>query len=207
MTKSAPAGAQAMIMPFLDLRAQFATIREEVFAAVTRTFRWPAIYSGSGSRCVENDIAELTGCKYAIACASGTDALILALLALGIGPGDEVITTPFTFVASAGSVARVGAKPVFVDIDADTFNVDLAAIEKAVTSRTKAIVPVHLFGLTAEMDQINAIAGGREIPVIEYAAQAIGARYREREAGYLSLMGCFSFFRRKILAGPATVEW
>ena len=201
MTKAVSAGTHSMAMPFLDLRAQFATIREEVFAAVARTLDSQQFILGAEVEAFEREIAELTGCKYAIACASGTDALILALLALDIGPGDEVITTPFTFVASAGSIARVGAKPVFADIDAKTFNTDPLEVEKAITSRTKAIVPVHLFGLTAAMDELNAVAARHGIPVIEDAAQAIGARYKEKKTGNLSLMGCFSFFPSKNLGG------
>jgi dTDP-4-amino-4,6-dideoxygalactose transaminase len=201
MTKQASAGTPPMVMPFLDLRAQFATIREEIVAAVTRTLDSQQFILGPDVDAFEKQIAAVTGSKYAIACASGTDALILALLALDIGPGDEVITTPFTFVASAGSIARVGAKPVFADIDAKTFNIEPSAVEKAITSRTKAIVPVHLFGLTAAMDEVNALAARHGIPVIEDAAQSIGARYKEKEAGNLSLMGCFSFFPSKNLGG------
>src|ERR1700730_1621976 len=186
---------------FLDLKAQFATIREEIVDAVTRTLESQQFILGSEVDALEKEIAEVTGCKYAVGCASGTDALILALLALDIGQGDEVITAPFTFVASAGSIARVGAIPVFVDIDPQTFNIDPAKIEKAITSRTKAIMPVHLFGLCATMDDINAIAARHGIPVVEDAAQAIGAQYKDRPAGSLGAMGCFSFFPSKNLGG------
>ena len=186
-------------MPFLDLKAQFATMRHEILEAVTRVLESQHFILGPEVEAFEKEISMLTGCSHAIACASGSDALILALLALEIGRGDEVITTPFTFVASAGSIARVGAKPVFVDIDAETFNITPRAIEKAITSRTKAIMPVHLFGLSAEMSEINEIAAQHGIAVIEDAAQAIGARYQGRAAGSLGVMGCFSFFPSKNL--------
>jgi dTDP-4-amino-4,6-dideoxygalactose transaminase len=188
-------------MPFLDLKAQYAGIREEVLEAVTRVLESQLFILGPEVEALEKEVGALIACNHAIGCASGSDALILALLALEIGRGDEVITTPFTFVASAGSIARVGAKPVFVDIDPDTFNISPRAIEKAVTSRTKAIMPVHLFGLSADMDEIVAIAAGHGITVIEDAAQAIGARYEGRAVGRLGALGCFSFFPSKNLGG------
>jgi len=187
--------------PFLDLKAQFAGIRQEVLEAVTHTLESQHFILGPEVEALEKEVAVLTSCSHAIGCASGSDALILALLALEIGRGDEVITTPFTFVASAGSIARVGAKPVFLDIDPETFNISPRAIEKVITSRTKAILPVHLFGLSADMDEINAIAAGHGIAVIEDAAQAIGARYEGRAVGSLGTMGCFSFFPSKNLGG------
>ena len=194
---------QTMSAPFafLDLKAQFATIREEIVEAVTHTLESQRFILGPEVDALEKEIAELTGCKYAIGCASGTDALILALLALDIGRSDEVITTPFTFVDTAGAIARLGATPVFVDIDLQTFNIDPSKIEKAITSRTKAIMPVHLFGLCAAMDEINAIAARHGIPVVEDAAQAIGSQYKGRPAGSLGAMGCFSFFPSKNLGG------
>lgn len=188
-------------MPFLNLKAQFASIRREIFEAVTRVLESQHFILGPEVEAFEREISTLTGCSHAIACASGSDALILALLALEIGRGDEVITTPFTFVASAGSIVRVGAKPVFVDIDAETFNISPHAIKNAITSRTRAIMPVHLFGLSAEMNEINEIAAGHGIAVIEDAAQAIGARYHGRAVGSLGVMGCFSFFPSKNLGG------
>jgi dTDP-4-amino-4,6-dideoxygalactose transaminase len=188
-------------LPFLDLKAQYASIRQEILEAVTRTLESQQFILGPEVAALENDLAALTSCKYAIACASGTDALILALLALDIGPGDEVITTPFTFVASAGSIVRAGATPVFIDIDPETFNIDPGRLEKVITTRTKAIMPVHLFGLSAAMDEINALAARAGIPVIEDAAQAVGARYNDRAVGNLGLMGCFSFFPSKNLGG------
>src|SRR6266849_881658 len=188
-------------LAFLDLRAQFHEIRDEVEIAIRRVMESQHFILGPEVEALEREVALMTGCRYAVGCASGSDALILALLALEIGHGDEVITTPFRFVASAGSIARVGAKPVFVDIDPETFNISARAIEKAITSRTRAIMPVHLFGLSADMDEINAIAAEHRIAVIEDAAQAIAARYEGRAAGSLGVMGCFSFFPSKNLGG------
>jgi dTDP-4-amino-4,6-dideoxygalactose transaminase len=183
------------------LKAQFATIRDEVFEAVARTLESQQFILGAEVATFESEIVGITGCSHAIACASGTDALVLALRALDIGPGDEVITTPFTFVASAGSIENVGATPVFVDIDPLTFNIDTKKLEKAINPSTAAIMPVHLFGLCAEMDEINEIAADHGLKVIEDAAQAIGAQYGNRAAGGLGLMGCFSFFPSKNLGG------
>jgi dTDP-4-amino-4,6-dideoxygalactose transaminase len=188
-------------LPFLDLQAQFTSIREEILEAVHKNLESQQFILGPEVDAFENEISSLTGCAQAIACASGTDALILALLALDIGSGDEVITTPFTFVASAGSIAHVGAKPVFVDIDPRTFNLDPRKIERAITPSTAAIIPVHLFGLPADMNEINAVAARHKLPVIEDAAQAIGAEISGRPTGSLSLMGCFSFFPSKNLGG------
>lgn len=188
-------------LPFLDLKAQFASIRSEVMEAVTQVMESQHFILGPEVEALEREVGVLTGCNYAIGCASGSDALILSLLALEIGRGDEVITTPFTFVASAGSIARVGAKPVFADIDPESFNISPRAIDKVITPRTKAIMPVHLFGLAANMDEIQDVAAAHRIPVIEDAAQAIGARYEGRAVGSLGVMGCFSFFPSKNLGG------
>src|SRR5262249_41522997 len=149
----------------------------------------------------ERAIVDLIGCKFAISCASGSDALLLALMALGIGPGDEVVTTPFTFVATAGSICRLKAIPVFTDIDRKTYNLDWRQLESAVTKRTKAIIPVHLFGLCADMERINAVGKSTGVPVIEDAAQAIGSRYNDAYAGNMGAFGCFSFFPSKNLGG------
>jgi dTDP-4-amino-4,6-dideoxygalactose transaminase len=198
MTSTAPSRSPASF-PFLDLRAQHASIRGEILEAVTGVLDGQQFILGPQVEAFEKEISLFTGCIHSIGCASGSDALILALLALEIGRGDEVITTPFTFVASAGAIARVGAKPVFVDIDQDTFNIDASEIEKAITPRTKAIMPVHLFGLASDMNKIQDVASAHRIPVIEDAAQAIGARYQGRAVGSIGLMGCFSFFPSKNL--------
>jgi dTDP-4-amino-4,6-dideoxygalactose transaminase len=147
----------------------------------------------------EEELARYVGAKHAIGCASGTDAIMLALMACGIGRGDEVITVPFTFVATAGPIAMLGAKPVFVDIDPVTYNIQVEAIERAITPRTKAIIPVDLFGLMAPMTDVEAIAKNRGLAVIEDAAQAIGAKGQGRTAGATGTAGCFSFFPSKNL--------
>ncbi len=188
-------------LAFLDLRAQFDSIREEVMAAIARVMESQHFILGPEVAALEKEIAEAVDCKFAIGCASGSDALLLALMAYGIGAGDEVITTPFTFIATAGSIARLGAKPVFVDIDPATYNLDPARLESAITPRTRAIMPVHLFGLSAEMDPMLEIAGRHDLPVIEDAAQAIGAQYHGKQIGSLGELGCFSFFPSKNLGG------
>ena len=187
--------------PFLDLKAQFASIREEVMAAVSRVMESQLFILGPEVARFEEEVAAKLGAKYAVGCASGTDALILALMAAGIGPGDEVITTPFSFVATAGSIVQAGAKPVFVDIDPVSFNIDPQKIEAAITARTRAILPVHLFGLPADLDPIVAIAKGKKLLVIEDAAQAIGSRCKGRFTGTIGDFGCFSFFPSKNLGG------
>ncbi len=190
-----------MRFPFVDLEAQYESIREELNEAVLRTLASQKYILGPDVAAFEEEIAEWNGSRFAIGCASGSDALLLALMALEIGPGDEVITTPFTFVATLTAILRVGAKPVFVDIDPATFNIDPGAIEAAITPRTKAIIPVHLFGLAADLDPILSYG----VPVIEDAAQSIGATYKGRKAGSLGLINCFSFYPAKNLgaAGDA----
>jgi dTDP-4-amino-4,6-dideoxygalactose transaminase len=190
-----------MAFDFLDLKAQYATIRDDVMAAITRVMDSQHFILGPEVKLLEDELAAKLGAKHAIGCASGTDALILALLAAGIGHGDEVITSPFSFVASPGSIAYVGAKPVFVDIDPVTFNIDPSLIEAAITPRTRAIMPVHLFGLPADMDPILHIAKAKNLLVIEDAAQAIGSQYGGRFSGTLGDFGCFSFFPSKNLGG------
>ena len=187
------------LFPFLDLQAQFATIRSDVMAAVERVLDSQHFILGPEVEALEREIAEYTGAEFAVGCASGSDALLLALMALEIGSGDEVITTPFTFGATAGAIARLQARPVFVDIDPVTFNLDVDQLEAAITPRTRAIMPVHLFGLSAEMDRIGEIARDREIAVIEDAAQAIGSRYKGQAIGSIGTFGCFSFFPSKNL--------
>jgi len=190
-----------MKIPLLDLKAQYAGIREEVMQAVSEVLESQVCILGPRVEELEKKVAALSDCKYAVGMSSGTDALLAALMALDIGAGDEVITTPFTFFATAGCVARVGALPVFVDIDAKTFNIDPARIESAITPKTRAIMPVHLFGQMCDMDPIMEIADRHGIPVIEDAAQAISAGYKGRKAGSMGAVGCFSFFPSKNLGG------
>jgi dTDP-4-amino-4,6-dideoxygalactose transaminase len=184
---------------FLDLKAQFATIRVETIEAAVRILNSQQFILGREVERLEIEIAESLGARHAIGCASGSDALVLAMMALGIGPGDEVITTPFTFVATVGSIARVGATPVLVDIEAEMFNIDPAQIDAAITRRTRAILPVHLYGLPADLTPILKLAEARRLHVIEDAAQAIGARYCDRSVGTWGSIGCFSFFPSKNL--------
>ena len=188
-------------VPFIDLRAQHATIRTEVMEAVERVFENQSFVLGEEVERFEADAADYCDARTAIGCASGTDALLLSLMACGVGPGDEVITSPFTFFATAGSIHRVGATPVFVDVEPDGFNIDPAAIEDAVTPRTKAIMPVHIFGQCAEMEPIWRTAARHNLAVIEDAAQSIGAEYRGRRSGVLGTTACFSFFPTKNLGG------
>lgn len=189
------------LFPFLDLRAQFATIDKEVMGAVTRVMENQQFILGPEVQFFEREIAAFVGVRSAVGCASGTDALLLSLLVLNIGPGHEVITTPFTFIATAGAVIRTGARPVFVDIDPETFNIDPDLIRAAITKRTRAIMPVHLFGLAADMDPILKLAAQHRLAIIEDAAQAIGARYKGAKVGALGTLGCFSFFPSKNLGG------
>lgn len=189
-----------MKVPLLDLQAQYATIREEMRAAIDRVCDVQRFILGPEVAALEEEIARFCGARHAIGVSSGTDALLMALMALGIGPGDEVLTTPYSFFATAGVVARLGARPVFVDIDPTTFNLDTSAVAARVTARTKAIVPVHLFGRCAELAPLLEAARARGIVVVEDAAQAIGARDEQgRQAGTLGRMGCFSFFPSKNL--------
>ncbi len=186
-------------VPLLDLKQQYRSIKPEIDAAVQRVVESQNFILGAEVDVFEAAAAEYCSSRCAVGVSSGTDALLLALMALRVGPGDEVITTPYTFFATAGSIARVGAKSVFVDIDPVTYNIDPAKIESAISPRTKAIMPVHLFGLCAEIDRINDVASRKNIPVIEDAAQAIGSEYRMKRAGSLGAVGCFSFFPSKNL--------
>jgi dTDP-4-amino-4,6-dideoxygalactose transaminase len=188
-------------IPFLDLKAQFAGIRDEVMSAIARVMESQSFIMGPDVKLLEEELAAMLGAKHAIACASGTDALILSLMAAEIGPGDEVITTPFSFIATAGSIAHVGAKPVFVDIDPVSYNIDASSIPNAITERTRAIMPVHLFGNPANMNPIMEIGRERGLLVIEDAAQAIGSRYKGQAIGTIGDFGCFSFFPSKNLGG------
>jgi dTDP-4-amino-4,6-dideoxygalactose transaminase len=183
----------------LDLKAQYATIREEVRAAVDAVLESQYFILGPVVEECEKLLAPYCGCPHAVTVSSGSDALLIALMAEGVGPGDEVITTPYTFFATVGSIARTGARPIFVDICPKTYNLEPAQIESRITSRTKAIMPVHLFGQCAAMDPILQIAQRHKLIVIEDAAQAIGAEYKGRRAGSLGDYGCFSFFPSKNL--------
>jgi dTDP-4-amino-4,6-dideoxygalactose transaminase len=193
--------AVPLTFDFLDLKSQFATIREDVMRAVEKVMGSQLFILGAEVRQLEEEIGRTLGAGFAVSCASGSDALLLAMMALGIGPGDEVITTPFTFFATAGSIARLGAKPIFVDIDPETYNIDPTQIEAAVTSETKAILPVHIFGLSADLEPILRLAESKGLEVIEDAAQAIGARYNNQCVGTFGKFGCFSFFPSKNLGG------
>jgi dTDP-4-amino-4,6-dideoxygalactose transaminase len=188
-------------VPLLDLKAQYRPIRAEVMAAVEVVCDEQAFILGARVADLEKDIQSYVGAGQAVGVASGSDALLLALMACGVGPGDEVVTVPYTFFATAGAISRLGAKPVFVDIKPDTYNIDSSRVEAAVTARTKAILPVHLYGQCAEMEPILHIASPKKIAVIEDAAQAIGASRRSRHAGTLGQVGCFSFFPSKNLGG------
>jgi len=192
---------KAAPLPFLDLGKQFEQIRAEVQLAVTQVLETQRFVLGPEVEQLEAEISNYLGCRFAVACASGTDALILALLAAGIRPGDEVITTPFTFVATASAITRTGAVPVFADIDPSTYNIDPEKAREAISGKTRAIIPVHLFGLTAEMQPIMDLATQHGIAVIEDAAQAIGGAYHEKNLGTIGSLGCFSFFPSKNLGG------
>ena len=188
-------------IPFIDLVPQFNAMSAEIMATVERVFTEQKFILGDEVSELEREIADYCDARHAIGCNSGTDALIIALQAMGIGEGDEVITTPFSFFATASSICRAGATPVFVDIDPETFNLNPQAIEDAITPRTRAIMPVHLFGQSCEMDAIWRIAQKYELEIVEDACQAIGAEYQGRRAGVLGSVACFSFFPTKNLGG------
>ncbi|HXW04742.1 MAG TPA: DegT/DnrJ/EryC1/StrS family aminotransferase [Vicinamibacterales bacterium] len=188
-----------MVVPLLDLEAQYGPIRDELLAAVTRVCDSQRFIMGPEVDALERDLAGYIGAGHAIAVSSGTDALLVAMMALGIGPGDEVLTSSYSFFATAGCITRLGATPRFVDIDPATSNLDASAVRSAITARTKAIVPVHLYGLCADMDPLLEIATGSGLPIIEDACQAIGAGYKGRQAGTMGRAACFSFFPSKNL--------
>jgi dTDP-4-amino-4,6-dideoxygalactose transaminase len=188
-------------VPALNLRAQYRTIRDEIEPVVREVMETQGFVMGPEVSSLESEVAEYCGAAHAVGCASGTDALLLPLMAIDLGPGDEVVTTPYTFFATGGSIWRTGARPVFVDIEPDTYNIDPGAIEAAITERTKAIIPVHLYGQTADMDPIREIADRRGLMVLEDAAQAIGAAYHGRRAGTLGTAAAFSFYPSKNLGG------
>ena len=189
----------SMHIPLLDLKAQYATIKNEVQSAISEVLESQCCIGGPKVEELEQEIAAISDCKFAVGVSSGTDAILNALMSLDIGSGDEVITTPFTFFATAGCIARTGAKPVFVDIDPQTFNIDPALIETTVTEKTKAIIPVHLFGQMVDMDPIMEIARKHNLAVIEDAAQSITSTYKGKKAGSFGSAGCFSFFPSKNL--------
>ncbi len=188
-------------VPLLDLNAQYSPLRTALLDAVTRVCDSQCFIGGPEVEGLEREVAAYLGTPHALGMSSGTDALVAALMALNIGPGDEVITPTYSFFATAGSVVRVGAKPVLVDVDADTFNLNPAATIAAITSKTKAIIPVHLFGQAAELAPIVAAANAKNIAVIEDAAQAIGCQYQGKPVGNWGAIGCFSFFPSKNLGG------
>ncbi|MBA4495986.1 DegT/DnrJ/EryC1/StrS family aminotransferase [Paenactinomyces guangxiensis] len=188
-------------IPLIDLQAQYKTIREEVRKAVDNVLDGGKYILGPEVKALEEEIAAYCGVKYAIGVANGTDALLLALDAAGIGAGDEVITTPFTFFATAEVVSQLGAIPVFVDIDPKTYNIDVDQIKEKINSKTKAIIPVHIFGQPANMDEIMAIANEHNLFVLEDAAQALGSEYKGRKVGSLGHAATFSFFPTKNLGG------
>jgi dTDP-4-amino-4,6-dideoxygalactose transaminase len=186
-------------VPLLDLQAQYRPLRTELLAAIERVCDSQRFIGGPEVDALESEIAAALEVEHAIGVSSGTDAILAALMALGIGPGDEVITSTYSFFATAGCVSRVGATPVFVDIDPATYNLDPAEVRQAVTAQTRAIMPVHLYGLCADLEPILETARAADVPVIEDACQAIGARYRDRQAGTIGTAGCFSFFPSKNL--------
>jgi len=186
---------------FLDLSSQYKSIKKEIDKAIKRVLESNQFIGGDEVKEFEKEIAKFCSTKYALSVNSGTDALFLSLKALGIGLGDEVITTPFTFISTAEVIANCGAKPVFVDIDPKTFNINPLKIEEKINKKTKAIIPVHLFGQMADMTRIMRIARKYGLYVIEDAAQAIGAEYKNKKAGTFSDLGCFSFFPSKNLGG------
>jgi len=190
-----------MTIPMVDLKIQYEAIKEEINAAVLGVLRSSHFILGPQGKALEEELAHYHGVKHAVAVASGTDALHLALLAAGIKRGDEVITTPFTFIATAEAISYVGAVPVFVDIKPDSFNIDISQIAPAITKKTKAIIPVHLYGQPADMDGLMELAKKHNLRVIEDCAQSFGAEYHGKKTGAIGELGCFSFFPSKNLGG------
>jgi dTDP-4-amino-4,6-dideoxygalactose transaminase len=190
-----------MKVPLLDLKEQNQTLRPEIEAALARVLDSNGFILGPEVSALEKELADYCGVKYAIGCASGSDALLLALMAFDVGPGDEVITTPYSFFATVSSITRLGAKPVFVDIDPQTYNLDICQVEAKITEKTKAIEPVHLYGQSSDMAALTEIAERHGIPVVEDAAQAIGAEEHGKRVGSIGEIGCFSFYPSKNLGG------
>lgn len=190
-----------MSIPFINLKTQYEALKPQIQARINAVLEHGQYIMGPEVKELEEKLAAYVGVKHCITASSGTDTLLIAMMALGIGPGDEVITTPFTFVATGEMIALIGAKPVFVDIDPRTYNIDPTKIEAAVTPKTKAIMPVSLYGQCADMDAINAIAAKHGLPVIEDAAQSFGATYKGKKSCALSTIGSTSFFPSKPLGG------
>ena len=190
-----------MNVPLVDLQAQYASLKDEVCAAVERVLGSQRFVLGDEVRRLESSLAEYCQAKHAVGCASGSDALLLALMALDVGADDEVITTPASFFATVSAITRLGARPVFADIDRQTFNINVSQVADAITAKTKAIIPVHLYGQCAEMQPLLALGERKGIPIIEDAAQAIGATDHGRRAGSMGAIGCFSFYPTKNLGG------
>jgi dTDP-4-amino-4,6-dideoxygalactose transaminase len=211
-TPSLPIGADPNPgVPLCDVQAQYRELRDELHAALTRVLASGQVILGPEVAALEAEVARYCGTGHAVGCSSGTDALLLALHALEIGPGDEVILPPFTFFATAGSVCRAGARPVFADVDPVTYNLDPTQVEARITDRTRAILPVHLFGQCADMGPLGEIAGRHGLAVIEDAAQSLGGEHHGRRAGGLGTVGCFSFYPSKNLgafgdAGMVTTD-
>lgn len=188
-----------MNVPVLDLKTQYRSIKEEIDAAIKGIVEGAEFVLGPAVRDFERRVAEYCACEYGVGVASGTDALLLALWAAGIGPGDEVITTTFSFIATANTISRLGAVPVFVDVEPDTLNLDVDQVEAAISGRTRCILPVHLFGHPADLGPLMKLAEGRELAIVEDAAQAIGARYDGKRVGSFGLAACLSFYPTKNL--------
>ena len=192
---------QPLAVPALDLKAQYQTIRDEIEPVVRQVIESQYFILGPEVAHFEAEAASYCEAAHAVGCSSGSDALLLPLMALGLQPGDEVVTTPYSFFATAGAIWRTGARPVFVDIEPDTYNIDPARIEKIITPRTRAIIPVHLYGQTADMDPVNEVARKHKLFVLEDAAQAIGAGYHGKRSGTLGHAAAFSFYPSKNLGG------
>ncbi len=190
-----------MNVPLLDLKEQNAILRPEIEAAIARVLDSNGFILGPEVAELEKELADYCQVKHAIGCASGSDAILLALMAYDIGPGDEVITTPYSFFATVSAITRLGATPVFVDIDPETYNIDVSKVEAAITPRTNAIEPVHLYGQCADMTALLEIGERHGVPIIEDAAQAIGAEWKGKRAGEMGAIGCFSFYPSKNLGG------
>lgn len=190
-----------MKVPLLDLTEQNQSLRPEIESAIARVLDTNGFILGPEVAALESELAEYCGARHAIGCASGSDAILLALIALDVSPGDEVITTPYSFFATVSSITRLGARPIFVDIEPDTYNLDANQIEDRISEQTKAIEPVHLYGQCADMNALREISMKFDVPVVEDAAQAIGARLNGEGAGSMGDIGCFSFYPSKNLGG------